>query len=375
MNVRSKIYAAYESVPDALLIVGRDGSIVFANQHAERLFGYEPGQLVGVEIEALIPERDRQRHAEVRAEFSVDPAVRPMGFGRELFALRSDGREFPVEVGIGPADRDANTVAVVRDITSLAKIRGSLHEAKTEANDLSHAFDRKLRHAERLASIGTFAAGIAHQINNPVGGILLAAQYAATARDDPAAIDGALEDIVADARRCGQIVRHLLRFAQEDTTDKAPRELNGFVRSCATNLSRRIEETGAEIELSLDPGLPPVSLNETAMGEVLFNLLQNSVEAGAKHIVLRTRAGQASARLVVEDDGQGVTSEDKHHAFDPFFTTRQGRGGTGLGLSIGHGIVADHGGTIELESEPGHGTTVTIELPRAGNEGGQDTHR
>jgi PAS domain S-box-containing protein len=257
----------------------------------------------------------------------------------------------------------------------LARHRHHLEElVATRTAELEHSY-RKLRHAERLASIGTFAAGIAHQINNPVGGILLAAQYAATAQDDPAAIDGALEDIVADTRRCGQIVRNLLRFAQEDTTDKVPRDLNGFVRACATYLARRIEEAGAELELGLDPGLPPVSLNETAMGEVLSNLLQNSLEAGAKHIALRTRAGQASARLVVEDDGRGVAPEDKHHVFDPFFSRRQGRGGTGLGLSIGHGIVADHGGTIELESEPGHGTTVTIELPRAGNEGGQDPHR
>jgi signal transduction histidine kinase len=273
-------------------------------------------------------------------------------------------------------------VIISRDITErkrteeeLARHRDHLEElVATRTGELERSY-RKLRHAERLAAIGTFAAGIAHQINNPVGGILLAAQYAATARDDPAAIDGALEDIVAEASRCGQIVRHLLRFAQEDTTDKVPRELNDFVRSCATNLSRRIEEAGAKIELCLDPGLPPVSLNEIAMGEVLSNLLQNSVEAGAKHIALRTLAGGASSRLVVEDDGQGVASEHRHHVFDPFFTTHQGRGGTGLGLSIGHGIVADHGGTIELESEPGHGTTVTIELPLAGSESVQDPHR
>ncbi len=140
MRVRSKSYAAFEFVPDALLIVGRDGSIVYANQHAERLFGYEPGQLVGVEIEALIPERYRQRHTELRAKFSVDPTVRPMGFGQELFARGSDGREFPVEIGIGPADGGECFVAVVRDITSLAEIRGSLLQTEAEANDLSHAF-------------------------------------------------------------------------------------------------------------------------------------------------------------------------------------------------------------------------------------------
>jgi PAS domain S-box-containing protein len=147
MTVRSKTYAAYESVPDALLIVGRDGSIAFANRHAERLFGYEPGQLVGVEIEALVPERYRQRHVELRAEFSVDPSVRPMGFGRELFARSSDGREFPVEIGIGPADREECAVAVVRDISEQVLTRQELERAMAE---LARSKDRLQAEAEYL---------------------------------------------------------------------------------------------------------------------------------------------------------------------------------------------------------------------------------
>ena len=139
MNVRSQTYTAYESVPDALLVVGRDGVIVFANQHAGRLFGYEPGQLVGVEIEALIPESKRRRHVKLRTAFFDDAVVRPMGAGRELHALRSDGLEFPVEVGIGPADGGEFIVAVVRDITALAKVRGSLRETEAEVDDLSQA--------------------------------------------------------------------------------------------------------------------------------------------------------------------------------------------------------------------------------------------
>ncbi len=132
--------SAFESVPDALFVVGRDGSIVFANQHAERLFGYEPDQLVGTEIEALLPERFRQQHAEKRAKYSLDPSVRPMGYGRELFARSSDGREFPVEIGIGPIDGGERVVAVVRDITSLVKIRHSLSQTEAEMDDLSQAF-------------------------------------------------------------------------------------------------------------------------------------------------------------------------------------------------------------------------------------------
>ena len=147
MTVRSKTYAAYQSVPDALLIVGRDGSIVFANQHAERLFGYEPGQLVGVEIEALLPKRYRQRHAELRAEFSADRTVRPMGFGREMLAQSSDGREFPVEIGIGPADRRECSVAVVRDISEQALTRQKLERAMAE---LARSKDRLQAEAEYL---------------------------------------------------------------------------------------------------------------------------------------------------------------------------------------------------------------------------------
>ena len=156
MNMRSQTYTEYKFVPDALLLVSRDGLIVFGNQLAECLFGYERGKLVGLEIEALIPERHRQRHSELRAEYFGDPDVRPMGAGRELHAVRSDGLEFPVEIGIGPTDGGECVVAVVRDITSLGKIRGSLSETQAEADDLRRAlsnipigfcyFDKELRY-------------------------------------------------------------------------------------------------------------------------------------------------------------------------------------------------------------------------------------
>ena len=94
--------SAFESIPDALLVVGHDGSIVFANRNAERLFGYEPGKLIGLAIEALVSEEFRRRHPQLQAGFSAAPTARPMGSERELHALRSDGHEFPVEIAIGP---------------------------------------------------------------------------------------------------------------------------------------------------------------------------------------------------------------------------------------------------------------------------------
>ena len=141
MEKRSEAYAEFESVPDALLVVGREGLIVFANQHAGRLFGYESGQLVGLEIEALIPERYRQRHTELRAQFSVDPAVHPMGTGRELRALISDGHDFPVEVGLGPTDRGECVVAVVRDLTQVLATREDLGESQERLRSILHSLD------------------------------------------------------------------------------------------------------------------------------------------------------------------------------------------------------------------------------------------
>jgi PAS domain S-box-containing protein len=366
---------------DLIMEVDSESRLLYASPNHRAVLGYEPDELIGrVSLELVHPE---EREEVTRAFRHLIAS----GWDREVVTqirhkdgswcwFECSGNAYQAPGG------EMRAVIVSRDITErkrseaeLARHRHHLEELVATRTAELESSSRKLRHAERLASIGTFAAGIAHQINNPVGGILVAAQYAATARDDPAAVDEALEDIVAEATRCGKIVRHLLRFAQEDTSFKVPGEFNRLVRSCATHLSRRIEEAGVEIELSLDPDLPTVSLNETAMEEVLSNLLQNSVEAGAQHIALRTQAGQFSARLVVEDDGRGIGSENRHHVFDPFFTTRQGRGGTGLGLSIGHGIVADHGGTIEFESEPGHGTTVTIELPWAEEESVQNPGR
>ena len=117
--MNTKPYAVLESVPDALLMVDRQGLIRFANQHAERLFGYAPDKLIGAKIEALIPERYQQQHVESRVEFSANPTTRPMGVGRELLALKSDGEEFPVEIGLGPGMEEGCVIAVVRDISAV----------------------------------------------------------------------------------------------------------------------------------------------------------------------------------------------------------------------------------------------------------------
>lgn len=141
MDEQLEANATFESVPDALLTVDRKGSILFANQHAGRLFGYEPNELVGIKIEALIPDRYRQQHGQSRAEFSANPGIRPMGSGRELLALRSDGLEFPVEVAIGPAMEGRAIVAVIRDISEVLAIREDLGESQERLRSTLHSLN------------------------------------------------------------------------------------------------------------------------------------------------------------------------------------------------------------------------------------------
>jgi PAS domain S-box-containing protein len=231
--------------------------------------------------------------------------------------------------------------------------------------------EQELRRNERLASIGTLAAGVAHEINNPVGGILMAAQYALESRDDSVSVERALNDIASNATRCGHIVKNVLKFAREQTSPKTPAELNQVVGHASDLVRGFAEERGSSLELVLARELPPVVMNQVEIEQVIINLVENAVQAGARRIIIGTEAIGDFVHVAIQDDGSGITQENGQRLFDPFYTTRYQEGGSGLGLSIAHGIIADHGGTIDIESEVGMGTTMMIRLPRAGDSDGQ----
>jgi len=226
----------------------------------------------------------------------------------------------------------------------------------------------QLRQAERLASIGTLAAGIAHEINNPVGGILLSAEGALdelTSTGDRTYLATCLKEIMEDAKRCGRIIQSILRFARQQPTEKWPNDINALVRRTIHLTREAVARRGGELSVQLAPDLPEVAINPTEFEQVLINLIQNAVEAGGKgtSVVIQSQRQERGVRLRVTDNGPGMTPQQLAHVFDPFFTTRQQVGGTGLGLSVVHGIVAAHGGRIHVDSAPQQGTTFTIDLP------------
>jgi signal transduction histidine kinase len=226
----------------------------------------------------------------------------------------------------------------------------------------------QLRESERLASIGTLATGIAHEINNPLGGIVLSAEYALAAQDAPDGSDvvtSALADIVQQANRGGQIVKSVLQFARREPTERWANDLNQIIRAALDATRSSIEKVGVFMEIELDEALPHVRINPFEMQQVLVNVIQNAVEAGGSRtrITIRSERIPEGVRVTVEDNGPGLSEPEQRRVFDPFYTTRQKEGGTGLGLSIAHGIVAQHEGEISLVSEPGWGTKVTVQLP------------
>lgn len=249
---------------------------------------------------------------------------------------------------------------------------GAVYRIGGVATDVTEqrAAGEALRHSDRLAVIGTLAAGIAHEINNPVGSILLSAQLAEKqmkASNDMAAVSSQLSSIIDDALRCGRIVKSVLTFSRPTSSEKQVANLNDVVQNAVSLARKYASSRKATFRLQLEPDLQDVFINTTEIEQVLINLIRNAVESKSEGVTVDITSQQIDGHVKVElhDDGRGISETDRQRLFDPFYTTRRTQGGTGLGLSISYGIVSEHGGTITLESEEGVGTRVWVELPVA----------
>lgn len=227
----------------------------------------------------------------------------------------------------------------------------------------------RLRHSERLASIGTLAAGVAHEIRNPLNSILLASQYLLRYKPglDEMVAKG-LNSISSEAQRCGKIIKSILLFAKSEKTIKTTHDLNAVIRDAVELGKSYVQQyPSLSIDLKLASALPPVMINQTEIEQVLLNLISNAAEAASGNVrveIITDRVGD-SVRFIVRDNGPGMSTEVVKRVFDPFFSTKRQQGNTGLGLSLSHGIVSEHGGTMTVESLPGKGTTFTINLPQS----------
>lgn len=335
----------YEAAPLGVALCDAKLHCLFANHALGGIVGYAPEELTRLGLVDLAHPEDGERLR--RAAEGLEPARSPAPVEHRF--VRRDGRVVWCRVSLSQVE-DGPLIAMIEDVTEQQRA------------------EQKLRESERLVAVGTLAAGIAHEINNPVGSILASAQYAQMVRDDADGaekVDESLANIVAEARRCGQIVKSVLKFAREETTERWPSDLNRVVGQTRDHSMELVRRYGARLELDLADRLPEVVMNPTEIEQLLANLVRNALQSGGYgiHVRIRTEDRGDLVVLSVRDDGPGMPPEVREQIFDPFFTTREASGGTGLGLSMVHGIVSGHGGKVSVHSEPGEGTDVVVELP------------
>jgi signal transduction histidine kinase len=241
----------------------------------------------------------------------------------------------------------------------------SLVVERREAEISRSKLQDQLRHADRLATIGQLAAGMAHELNEPLASILGFAQLATKERGMPATAANDLGKIIKTSLQAREIIHKLLVFSRQMPLQKVPVNLNQVVEEGLHLLESRCAKAGIELVRMLEPNLPEISADPSQLQQVLVNLVVNAIQAspsGGK-LTIETHGGRDSVSLAVIDTGTGMSEEVKSKIFTPFFTTKDVDEGTGLGLAVVHGIVTSHRGLIHVDSEAGRGSRFEIQLP------------
>jgi two-component system NtrC family sensor kinase len=226
--------------------------------------------------------------------------------------------------------------------------------------------EEQLRHTEKMVALGELVAGVAHEINNPLTGI---SAFAQMLLEEPLVGDQreSVQLIKQESDRAKAVIRDLLIFARRAEPRIGPVQLNELIQQTLRLRAYPLRNAGIAVSLDLDADAPPVSGDLQKLQQVIINLLANAehamLEGAARVLTVRTVASEDTVRVDVTDTGRGMTPDVRRRIFEPFFTTKQAGFGTGLGLSVSYGIVQAHGGRIDVQSELGLGTTVSLILP------------
>ncbi len=383
-RTQDKFRLAVEASPSAVVLTNAKGVIDLVNTQAERLFGYPREELIGQSVELLVPERFRRRHPGYRDDFYHKPHARPMGAGRDLFGLRKDGTEVPVEIGLTPIETEQGMMVLSAIVDITERKRGerereglleSERAARTEAERANRAKDE-------------FLATVSHELRTPLNAVLGWSQLLARKSTDPATAQG-LEIIERNARAQAQLIEDLLDMSRI-ISGKMRLNVEGIDLPAIIDAALASAEPAARgkgLELSKQLGRLSVAVcgDPSRIQQIIWNLVSNAIKftprGGRVRITLDEVDG--SARIQVSDTGQGIKPEFLPLVFGRFrqadVSAARRQGGLGLGLSIVRHLAELHGGTATADSPgEGQGSTFTILLPLASESlecEGVDLHR
>ena len=352
------------TVPDALIVIDATGHIVSFSPAAQRMFQYAEADVLGRNVAMLMPSPDRERHDSYLQHYHDTGEKRIIGIGRLTTARRRDGSTFPIELAVGEVQDHGEKLftGFVRDLTDRQKAERRLQDLQAE-----------LSHAARVTAMGTLAAALAHELNQPLTAI---ANYMEAGRDllrtdapvDRDLLGEAMDEAARQAQRAGQIIRSLREFIRRGEADRQAEPAATLLAEGVALAFIGIDSRGIDMDIVVDPRVGRVIANRVQVQQVIINLVRNAVEAmdGRNRRILRLSAVPAEdgqVELIIADSGPGLDPAVARSLFTPFSTTKPA--GMGVGLSISRTIVEGHGGRIWADASHWGGVAFHFTLDSA----------
>jgi PAS domain S-box-containing protein len=348
------IRSVVESLREGVIILDREGRVSAWNLAMERRYAIPREEVLGRLFVDLFPNFKR--------EGLVEPLEK---------LLRGESEEFTLEGFEHDSLRKGRVILNLKG--SLLREQAAPAGAVLLVEDITErvGLERSARQAERLAALGTLAAGLAHELGNPIGIISSRIELMLMEAEPqrlPAELQEDLRVLHRHAQRVARVAQRLLSFSRQRPGERRPVDLNHVVEETLLLVEKQVTKEGIRMRRSLAQDLPPLWGDDNALQQVVLNLLTNAREAMAEGGEIRIETGTVTdrpgwLRLTVQDTGPGIPLEALPKIFDPFYTTKPE--GTGLGLAVSYGIIRDHQGTIDVRSEPGKGTTFILTFPSA----------
>ncbi|RJR43674.1 MAG: PAS domain S-box protein [Desulfobacteraceae bacterium] len=343
-RIRAFSEKVVESMPIGLLTLDHEGIITTMNHAAEAALGTGPEALVGAKARETLP-------LPLWSLLTKPETEKWAMIGKEIEITGGQGKTVPMDVSVSLLEDEDGAflghIILFRDLTEVQSLK------------------REIETSRRLASLGRLAAGIAHEIRNPLSSIKGFATYFRERYSGIPEDKGNAEIMIKEVDRLNRVISQLLEFARPMTVHKRPSSPGKIIRHSLKMIQRQAMEKEIRVSTDLPEWIQETEIDPDRVGQVLLNLYLNSIEAmekgGELKVHLHPSSGRKGIEIEVSDTGSGIRNEDIAHIFDPYFTTRQS--GTGLGLAIVHNIMESHGGEVRVESEPGKGTKVTLYFP------------
>ena len=333
-----------ENLPIGLLAMDADGKVVSFNQTAELVLKLTSREVLGKKAGEILPQEIAALTAQLKAEKKV--------IEKEIDCPLKDEKSIPMDVSVSLLEGDNGIflghIILFRDLTEIQELK------------------REIERSQRLASLGKHAAGIAHEIRNPLSSIKGFATFFNERFKDMPEYQSTAKIMIQEVDRLNRVITQLLEFTRPLEVIKKPVSIRPLIQHSLKIIEGQAQSKNISINTKFSPEINEIHIDQDRFNQVLLNLYLNAVEAmeegGVLSVALSREENSQKVKLTVSDTGAGIKKEDLVHIFDPYFTTKQS--GTGLGLAIVHKIIESHNGEVKVESRHGKGTTVTLILPQ-----------